>query len=60
MQEYQAARENMVDSQIYTMGVVSAGVLDAFRTIRREEFVPPDKRAVAYTDEDLSLGHGRA
>lgn len=60
MQEYQAARENMVDSQIYTMGVVSAGVLDAFRTIRREEFVPADKRAVAYTDEDLYLGHGRA
>ncbi len=59
MQDYKAARINMVDSQIHTMGVVCEGVLEAFRTIRREEFVPTDKRAVAYTDEDLAIGHGR-
>lgn len=59
MSDFQAARINMVESQIHTMGVISEPVLKAFATIRREEFVPADKKTVAYTDEDLSLGQGR-
>lgn len=50
----------MVDSQIHTMGVVSETVLDAYRTVAREEFVPADRRAIAYNDEDLTVAAGRA
>lgn len=59
MPDYKAARVNMVDSQIHPMGVVSEAVLDAFRTIPREEFVAQDKRGVAYGDEDMPIGAGR-
>jgi protein-L-isoaspartate(D-aspartate) O-methyltransferase len=41
------------------MGVVNEGVLNVFSTMRREEFVPEDKKSVAYVDEDLPLGRGR-
>ncbi|HEY8189563.1 MAG TPA: protein-L-isoaspartate O-methyltransferase, partial [Micavibrio sp.] len=53
-----AARTNMVDSQIHTAGVISAPVLDAFRSVPREMFVPESLQGVAYADEDLNLGHG--
>lgn len=56
---FEQARINMVDSQIHTMGVVSEPVLQALRTIPREKFVPADKQAIAYCDEDLPLGNGR-
>lgn len=59
MTNYAAARTHMVDSQIHTMGVVSDAVLEAFRTVPREQFVPTEKMGIAYTDEDLSIGPGR-
>ncbi len=59
MTDFQAARTNMVECQIHTMGVISEPVLEAFSTIRREEFVPANKKAIAYTDEDLAIGNGR-
>lgn len=59
MTDFTAARINMVDSQIYTMGVLNDAVLEAYRAIKREKFVPADMRAVAYNDEDLPLPGGR-
>lgn len=59
MPDFTAARINMVDSQIHPMGVVSEAILDAFRTVRREDFVPDASRAIAYCDEDLPVGKGR-
>lgn len=59
MTDFTAARINMVDSQIHTMGVVSEPILEAFRTVRREDFVPDARRAIAYCDEDLPLIPGR-
>lgn len=59
MLDFEQARINMVDSQIHTMGVVSEPVLNVFRTLPREKFLPADKQAVAYCDEDLPLGNGR-
>lgn len=56
---FEQARANMVDSQIHPMGVVSEPVLQAFRTLPREKFAPPEKRALSYCDEDLALGAGR-
>lgn len=48
----------MVDSQIHTAGVVSAPVLEAFRAVPREAFLPENLRGRAYIDEDLPLGGG--
>lgn len=59
MKDHQSARINMVDSQIHPMGVVNEDILDVFRSVRREDFVPSDFANVAYGDEDLSLGQGR-
>ena len=59
MTNYAAARTHMVDSQIHTMGVTSDAILDAFRNVPREQFVPTDRMGVAYTDEDMAIGPGR-
>ena len=45
MPQFATARTSMVDSQIHTMGVVSEPVLNAFRTVQREKYVPEDKKA---------------
>lgn len=59
MTNFAAARTNMVDSQIHTMGVVNEPILDAYRLVPREEFVPEDRKGIAYCDEDMPLGKGR-
>lgn len=59
MTDYAIARRHMVDSQIKTNGVITPGIIEAFEQTPREEFVPKAIRGVAYTDEDVSLGHGR-
>lgn len=59
MTDYSAARTHMVDSQIHTMGVVNEDLLEAFRTVPREDFVPDEKRGFAYTDEDLPVSADR-
>lgn len=59
MTDFTAARNAMVDSQIHTMGVTSEEILNAYRTVRREEFVPEGRRGIAYSDEDMPVAHGR-
>lgn len=49
----------MVDSQIRTNGVITPGIIEAFRTVPREEFIPKTYRGMAYADEDAALGGGR-
>jgi protein-L-isoaspartate(D-aspartate) O-methyltransferase len=56
---YDAARANMIESQIRPNKVTDEGVLMAFGRIRRELFVPQALRGVAYSDENLPLGRGR-
>lgn len=58
MSQFSTARINMVDSQIHTAGVVSAPILEAFRTVPRENYVPEEMRGLVYSDEDLPLGNG--
>ncbi|MDB5490806.1 MAG: protein-L-isoaspartate family protein [Micavibrio sp.] len=58
MSHFSTARINMVDSQIHTAGVVTAPILEAFRTVPRENYVPEEMRGLVYADEDLSLGNG--
>lgn len=59
MFDFAQARTNMVDCQIHTNGVIDPRILSAFETIPRENFLPADKKAVAYQDEDIKLGNGR-
>jgi protein-L-isoaspartate(D-aspartate) O-methyltransferase len=60
MPDYFVQRHNMVDSQILANGVTDARLLEAFREIPRERFVPPAKRAVAYADAEIEIVHGRS
>ena len=52
-------RANMVESQLRTNRVNNDRVVNAFRTIPRENFVAPERRAFAYVDEDLPVAPGR-
>jgi protein-L-isoaspartate(D-aspartate) O-methyltransferase len=58
-QNYQAARERMVKSQIEARGVSDPRVLAAMRTVERHLFVPEYLRAQAYDDNPLPIGEGQ-
>ena len=57
--DFAAAREAMVESQLRPQGVTDHGVLDAMRTIARENFLPPATRPLAYVDRAVLMGDGR-
>lgn len=57
--EMQVARRAMIDSQLRVSGVNAPGILAAFNGVRREDFVPADRRAVSYMDRAVPLGEGR-
>lgn len=52
-------RFNMVAQQIRTWNVLDDSVLDLLYKIRREEFVLPANRAMAFVDMETPLGHGQ-
>ncbi|MBL8641075.1 MAG: protein-L-isoaspartate O-methyltransferase [Alphaproteobacteria bacterium] len=58
-QDFQKARENMVLSQLQPSGIVSERVMEAYRAVPREMFVPNPLRGVSYLDDDIPLGHSR-
>jgi len=49
------ARFNMVEQQIRPWDVLDQKVLDLLYVVRREEFVPPACRALAFTDLEIPL-----
>jgi protein-L-isoaspartate(D-aspartate) O-methyltransferase len=55
MEDFDAARLKMVDSQLRTEGVTDYAVLAAMGEIPRERFAPPRLRSLAYIDEDLQV-----
>lgn len=57
--EMQVARRAMIDSQLRVSGVNAPGILAAFNSVRREDFVPADRRAVSYMDRAVPLGEGK-
>src|SRR6266700_560644 len=59
MTVYEAARVNMIESQLRPNKVTDERVIAAFMRTRRELFVPERLRGVAYVDDDLPLGGGR-
>jgi protein-L-isoaspartate(D-aspartate) O-methyltransferase len=53
------ARFNMVEQQIRTWEVLDPEVLDLLFTVRREEFVPPAYRMLAFADLEIPLPGGQ-
>lgn len=58
--DFAQARHNMVESQIRTNKVTAARILETMEELPREIFVPAERRGIAYIDDDLPLGKGRA
>src|ERR1700748_86488 len=52
------ARHNMIEQQVRPWDVLDSRVLEALSAIRREDFVPPTQRNLAFVDVDLPIGHG--
>jgi protein-L-isoaspartate(D-aspartate) O-methyltransferase len=56
--DFERARQNMVDNQVRTWEVLDARVLDALRTIKREDYVPARYRKLAFADVSIPLEGG--
>lgn len=54
-----AARQHMVDSQLRPNKVTDPALLAVMRTLPREDFLPVDRRHLAYGDDDVALLAGR-
>ncbi len=54
---FEQARQNMVENQVRPWEVLDADVLETLKTVRREDFVAPAHRNVAFADLNLPLGH---
>ncbi len=60
MVDFERARKIMVDNQLRTSNVTDRRVLAAMLSVPREQFVPADRKALAYIDDAHDLGHGRS
>jgi len=58
--DIERARFNMVEQQVRTWEVLDPEVLELLFTVKREDFVPPEYRALAFADLELPLGNGQA
>ena len=54
------ARYNMIEQQIRPWNVLDADVLDLLAVVRREDFVPPAYRSMAFMDIEIPLVGGDA
>lgn len=55
---FEQARFNMIEQQIRTWDVLDQGVLGLLFEVRREDFVPPAYRALAFADLEIPMGDG--
>jgi len=58
MSDVEQARFNMVEQQIRPWDVLDIRVLDLLSKIKRERFVPPERKNLAFMDLEIPLGHG--
>jgi protein-L-isoaspartate(D-aspartate) O-methyltransferase len=58
MSDFATARQKMVDGQVLTSDVIDHRILDAMLAVPREDFLPEEKRALAYLDLDLDVAAG--
>ena len=59
MANFAAARHNMVESQVRPNGITDHRIIDAMAAVKREDFVPAERKTIAYLDEDVLLKDGR-
>jgi protein-L-isoaspartate(D-aspartate) O-methyltransferase len=59
-QNYSSMRTAMVESQLRTSDVDDQRVIAAMAKVPREEFVPAERRAMAYVDRPIPLTGGRS
>lgn len=52
------ARNNMIEQQIRPWNVLDLRVLELLKKVRREQFVPGERRDLAFMDIEIPLGHG--
>jgi protein-L-isoaspartate(D-aspartate) O-methyltransferase len=58
MQNMEQARFNMIEQQIRPCDVLEARILELLHHVRREQFVPEGKKAMAFMDMEIPLGSG--
>ena len=56
--DYEHARHTMIEQQVRPWEVLDPRVLAALAAVRREDFVPPRYRKLAFTDFEIPLEHG--
>jgi protein-L-isoaspartate(D-aspartate) O-methyltransferase len=56
---FASARNRMVKLHLEERGIKNKRVLEAFRTVPRHRFLPPDTRRQAYDDESIPIGEGQ-
>ena len=56
---FERARFNMVEQQIRPWDVLDMDVLDLLMTVKREEFVPPAHKTLAFADVEIPIGGGQ-
>ena len=59
MSDFDIARENMIHNQLMANNVVEEHILDAFRFVPKEIFLPFEKKPKAYIDEDIKIMNDR-
>jgi len=55
MIDFTIARLNMVESQVRPNGITDRRIIAAIESVPRESYVPENRRALAYMDEDVVL-----
>ncbi len=58
MLDMEQARFNMIEQQIRPCEVLEGRILELLKQVRREHFVPKDKREMAFMDLEIPLGYG--
>lgn len=57
---FESMREAMVSNQLRTTAVSDPRVVAAMQSVPREQFVPADRKSLAYIDVATPLGNGRS
>jgi protein-L-isoaspartate(D-aspartate) O-methyltransferase len=57
--DFDAARLNMVESQVRPSDVTDHHLVEAFRNVARETLCPPEKAIFAYADAEIPYASGR-
>ncbi|TWG86412.1 protein-L-isoaspartate(D-aspartate) O-methyltransferase [Cupriavidus gilardii J11] len=58
--DFEKARFNMIEQQIRPWDVLDQEILDLLAVVKREQFVPPQYAALAFTDTEIPLPGGQS